>query len=244
MLTPEQQRQIESQVEAYEKHRGTGIVNVPLGKEQLALQVDEFVAHPEIMNSGVQVMQYLVEHPELVKDKNVTDMGTGCGIIGLAAAQLGARHVLMSDIDPHAVTNARKNVEKLGKDEICDVFQSDLFAEYEGRPKADFQIFNHPFFADEPMKGREWTRMMLGGIDLIGRYFTDAPRYSSNDAMYLLPWLTLAENEGDAPDNDPGKRAPQFGYEIVRVTEQVPVKQGLQQALFKFYLLRRPPSRR
>lgn len=41
----------------------------------------------------------------------VLDLGTGTGILGIAAAKLGAGSVLAVDIDPEAVRVARKNVE-------------------------------------------------------------------------------------------------------------------------------------
>ncbi|HUX88494.1 MAG TPA: 50S ribosomal protein L11 methyltransferase [Chloroflexota bacterium] len=41
---------------------------------------------------------------------NVFDVGTGSGILAIAAIGLGARHVLAVDVDPVAVTTARENV--------------------------------------------------------------------------------------------------------------------------------------
>lgn len=40
----------------------------------------------------------------------VADVGTGTGVLGIAAARLGARRVMASDIDPVAVTIARQNI--------------------------------------------------------------------------------------------------------------------------------------
>ncbi len=196
------------------------------------------MASPEVMNSGPQMVNFLVEHPDLIREKIVTDMGTGSGILGIAVAKLGAKFVFMSDIDNKAVKNSQTNISKLKLDNICESFQSDLFSNFGDRPKADVQIFNHPFFADLPVEGKDWTRMMLGGTELLGKYFDQAPKYSTPDAIYLMPWLTLADNE-DMPDNDPGKRATEYGFKVIKVTEQTPVKQGLQQATFKIYELKK-----
>ncbi|MBI2549499.1 50S ribosomal protein L11 methyltransferase [Candidatus Woesearchaeota archaeon] len=238
MLTQAQEEQVRKQITAYEQQHQTETIVLPLRGGTLLLDVDPYVANPMIMNSGMQMVNYLCDFLDLVRDKRVTDMGTGSGIVGIAAALLGARKVYMPDIDERAVNNARRNVRSNSLDHICDVFQSDLFQHYGERPLSEVHIFNHPFFAADPVAGKDWTRMMLGGTELLGQYFTQVSTYATHDAHYLLPWLTLAENE-DVRDNDPGKRAIEHGYEIIRVVEQTPVSQGIQQALFKIYELRR-----
>ena len=52
---------------------------------------------------------------ELVKPGNlVLDVGTGSGILTIAAAKLGAAHITAVDIDGHAVRAARKNFRRTG----------------------------------------------------------------------------------------------------------------------------------
>jgi ribosomal protein L11 methyltransferase len=43
------------------------------------------------------------------QDDDVIDVGTGSGILAIAAAKLGARHVLAVDLDPVAVSSATEN---------------------------------------------------------------------------------------------------------------------------------------
>ena len=43
----------------------------------------------------------------------VIDVGTGTGILGIAAARLGARLVVASDTDPDSTTSARAHAECL-----------------------------------------------------------------------------------------------------------------------------------
>lgn len=56
----------------------------------------------------------------------VLDVGTGSGILAIAAARLGADDVLAIDIDPLAVRTARENVEKNRLNDKITVRQGDL----------------------------------------------------------------------------------------------------------------------
>ncbi len=56
----------------------------------------------------------------------VMDVGTGSGILAIAAARLGAQNVLAVDIDPDAVKVARENVEHNGVSRQVRVVQGDL----------------------------------------------------------------------------------------------------------------------
>ena len=53
-------------------------------------------------------------------------MGCGSGILGIAAAKMGARLCYLTDIDPVAVESARHNAEKNGVSGRCVVAHSDL----------------------------------------------------------------------------------------------------------------------
>ena len=56
----------------------------------------------------------------------VLDVGTGSGILAIAAAKLGAHEVLGVDIDPMAVQVAIENVEKNGLSDKIEIVEGDL----------------------------------------------------------------------------------------------------------------------
>ena len=58
--------------------------------------------------------------------ERVIDVGTGSGILAIAAARLGAREVLGVDIDPMAVRVAQENVEKNGLADRVTICEGDL----------------------------------------------------------------------------------------------------------------------
>lgn len=75
-----------------------------------------------------------------LKDKAVTDMGTGTGILAILAAMRGATPVSAIEIDPAAEINAEENVGSNGHPEI-NVYLGDA-ALLPSMPKADLFIAN------------------------------------------------------------------------------------------------------
>ncbi|XP_073278310.1 uncharacterized protein [Primulina huaijiensis] len=59
-----------------------------------------------------------------VNDKVVADFGCGCGTLGLAAALLGAKHVIGIDIDAESIDIASSNADELELD--VDFIQCDI----------------------------------------------------------------------------------------------------------------------
>ncbi|MFK7693488.1 50S ribosomal protein L11 methyltransferase [Paenibacillus sp. HJGM_3] len=57
---------------------------------------------------------------------DVIDVGTGSGVLAIAAAKLGANRVLALDLDPVAVSSARENVKLNDLDNRITVAESDL----------------------------------------------------------------------------------------------------------------------
>ncbi|MFI3128932.1 MAG: 50S ribosomal protein L11 methyltransferase [Bacillota bacterium] len=63
---------------------------------------------------------------ENVEGKLVADIGTGSGILGIAAAKLGAKSVYMCDIDPEAVKVSKENAEYNGVLDACIIEENNL----------------------------------------------------------------------------------------------------------------------
>jgi predicted nicotinamide N-methyase len=59
--------------------------------------------------SGLGLARLLYRHPEWVGGKSILDLGTGSGIVAIAAALNGATRVVACDNDPLALTAARTN---------------------------------------------------------------------------------------------------------------------------------------
>jgi ribosomal protein L11 methyltransferase len=61
-----------------------------------------------------------------LQGRRVLDVGTGSGVLALAAARLGAAHVLAIDVDPDALENARGNAELNGRPLAVEFRQTDF----------------------------------------------------------------------------------------------------------------------
>jgi predicted nicotinamide N-methyase len=62
---------------------------------------------------GLALARHILNYPEIVAGRAVLDLGAGSGIVGIAAAKSGAKHVIAADVDRYAVAaidlNARAN---------------------------------------------------------------------------------------------------------------------------------------
>ncbi len=58
---------------------------------------------------GQALARYVLDHPEVVAGKRVLDVGTGGGIVAIAAALAGAAEVTAVDIEPYAIEACRLN---------------------------------------------------------------------------------------------------------------------------------------
>jgi predicted nicotinamide N-methyase len=63
---------------------------------------------------GQALARYLLDHPDLVSNRDVLDLGTGSGLTAIAAMKAGARQVLAADIDRIALVATELNAESNG----------------------------------------------------------------------------------------------------------------------------------
>jgi len=58
---------------------------------------------------GQALARYLLDHPETVAGKRVLDIGSGSGLVAIAAARAGAASILAADIDAFSIAAIRLN---------------------------------------------------------------------------------------------------------------------------------------
>ena len=90
----------------------------------LILEIDPGMAFGTSTHETTAMCVNLIE--KYYQGGQLLDVGTGSGILALAAARLGAKGVVAVDIDPDAVRVARENVAHNGLEDAIEVRQGDL----------------------------------------------------------------------------------------------------------------------
>jgi len=120
------------------------------------LRVRPTVFHPRFFLSS----EYFAEFIDGLdfSGKSVADVGTGSGILALAAARAGAASVLAVDINPNAVLSAEENAQLNGFADRVSVACMDLLAEVPPQPTFDVILSSPPKHAGEPrdLADRGW----------------------------------------------------------------------------------------
>jgi predicted nicotinamide N-methyase len=73
---------------------------------------------------GQALARYILDHPEQIMGKHVLDIGSGSGMVAIAAAKAGAASVLAADIDAFSIAAIRLNAVANGA--TVAVTQDDL----------------------------------------------------------------------------------------------------------------------
>jgi release factor glutamine methyltransferase len=118
--------------------------------------------------------------------KNVADVGTGSGILALAAAREGATVVAL-DINPKAVRAAIDNARGNGLGERVTAIRSDLMSSLAPDFLFDVIISNPPFFSGEPrdIADRAWVAGP-GYRDIMSLFEQARQRLKPSGTMYVL----------------------------------------------------------
>ena len=106
--------------------------------DDLVIEIDPGMAFGTGTHETTAMCVGLIE--KYYQGGSLLDVGTGSGILAIAAARLGAKDIVAVDIDPDAVRVARENVAHNGLTDAIDVRRGDLL---QGLNRAfDFAVAN------------------------------------------------------------------------------------------------------
>lgn len=114
---------------------------------------------------GAVLARYLQDHPFEASGKRVLDLGSGCGLVAIAAAKAGAAEVLASDVDPFAGAALRLNAAANGV--TVAIVEGDLLAA--APPIVDIILAGDVFYGPKEAQGMAGflTRCVCAGIRVL-----------------------------------------------------------------------------
>jgi release factor glutamine methyltransferase len=129
------------------------------------------------------------ENLDVHEGNEVLDLGTGCGILGILAAQK-AKHVLTVDINPYAICCAKKNATLNHVQGNMSFLRSDLLTALDNSALFDLILFNAPYLPSESHEFETWLgRAWAGGTtgrDVIDRFIPCAAEHLKQFGRVLL----------------------------------------------------------
>lgn len=122
----------------------------------LTLTVRPTVFHPSYFITSAYFAEFIGDLD--LTGKRVVDVGTGTGILALAAARAGAAHVLALDVNPNAAETAAINAKANGFADRFTATCSDLFSAVPPDQRFDLILSSPPSFPGEPrdLADRAW----------------------------------------------------------------------------------------
>ena len=114
------------------------------------------VFHPGLFKTGEYFADFIGGLD--LRGRSVADIGTGAGILALAAARAGAANVVALDINPNAARAANDNARINGLRDRVTGICSNLLSSFAARPLFDVIVSNPPYFPGEPrdLADRAW----------------------------------------------------------------------------------------
>ena len=146
----------------YTAHEATGLWRLAAGDDNAP---PPYWAFP--WAGGMALARYLLDHPETVAGRTVLDLGSGSGIVAIAACKVGAVSVAAAEIDRYGVAAIALNAAANGV--AIDIIAHDLTG---GAPPAVDVVLVGDLFYDAELARRVTpfldTCLATGAVVLVG----------------------------------------------------------------------------
>ncbi len=157
--------------------------------EKYVFSVDENVYEP------AEDSFLLAEKLEVKAGDRVLDMGTGCGLLAIVAAEKASK-VIAVDVNPHSVHCTLYNAEINNVRDKIEVIQGDLFKPLCDSVKFDIIMFNAPYLPKDEGEPDSWvTRAWSGGLTgraVIDEFIAQSPVHVDLEGRLFLIQSSMA----------------------------------------------------
>jgi len=149
--------------------------------KNIRVRVEPGVFPPFITISTKLLLAFIEPLP--LQNKTFLELGCGCGIISILAAQKGAI-VTASDINKTALEALPKNA--IANQVTVSVVYSDLFQEFSGR-SFDYIMINPPYYPKTPKNTAESAWFCGENFDYFEKLFAQLPAYlTETNKTYMI----------------------------------------------------------
>lgn len=168
----------------------------PTGSDDLILRLDPGMAFGtgghETTRLCLELLEGIMDDMPTLQTPSVLDLGTGSGILAMAAVKLGAGRVCAVDIDPQAIEVALENlaVNDLAGQVACSTTPLEAFTE-------TFDIILANILAEELVRlaPQLIERLAVGGTLVLSGILAEKEEFVRNG--FSLPALRYAETRRD-----------------------------------------------
>ena len=138
----------------------------------------------------------VAERLAVTEDDAVLDVGTGCGILAVLAAEKAER-VVAVDVNPYALQCADRNAEKNGVKEMIEFRRGDLFQPIKQNERFSLILFNAPYLPSGPDEEKTWIgKAWAGGRNgrkIVDQFIKDTPKFLADEGRIQLVQSSLSD---------------------------------------------------
>jgi release factor glutamine methyltransferase len=137
----------------------------------------------------------VAEKMDIKEDDTVLEIGTGCGILAVLAAEK-AKCVVAIDVNPHAIECASRNAKNNNVNKKIEFRQGYLFHPLKKNERFSLILFNSPYLPSEPDEEKSWIgKAWAGGQNgrkILNQFVLAAPTFLADNGRIILVQSSLS----------------------------------------------------